>query len=95
MVARRARATSSPALAAIGTAAHPRVAGHRGERSLVDEMMHQIGIVKEAAAMIVAGHLRAAHRPRLHRRSAIITGYELIRHRRTRGFSHFGARVRW
>ncbi len=36
-----------PALAAIGTAAHPRVAGHRGERSLVDEMMHQIGIVKE------------------------------------------------
>jgi len=39
-----------PALAAIGTAAHPRVAGHRGERSLVDEMMHQIGIVKEGLA---------------------------------------------
>jgi diguanylate cyclase (GGDEF)-like protein len=36
-----------PALAQIGTAAHPRLAGHRGERSLIDEMMHQIGIVKE------------------------------------------------
>ena len=36
-----------PALAAVGTAAHPRIAGYRGERSLVDEMMHQIGIVKE------------------------------------------------
>ena len=35
-----------PALAGIGTGAHPRLAGYRGERSLVDEMMHQIGIVK-------------------------------------------------
>ncbi|HEX6021559.1 MAG TPA: EAL domain-containing protein [Solirubrobacter sp.] len=35
------------ALAQLGTADHPRVAGYRGERSLIDEMMHQIGIVKQ------------------------------------------------
>ena len=34
----------------VATAAHPRVRGHRGERSLVDEMMHQLGIAKEAVA---------------------------------------------
>jgi hypothetical protein len=37
-----------PEFAAAGTAAHPRLAKHRGERSLIDEMMHQIGIPKEA-----------------------------------------------
>ena len=37
-------------MARLGTGAHPQIAGHRGERSLVDEMMHQIGIVKEARA---------------------------------------------
>jgi diguanylate cyclase (GGDEF)-like protein len=35
------------ALARVGTSAHPRIAGHRGERSLIDEMMHQIGIAKD------------------------------------------------
>jgi EAL domain-containing protein (putative c-di-GMP-specific phosphodiesterase class I) len=39
-----------PAQAALGTGTRPRVNGHRGERSLVMEMMHQIGIVKEARA---------------------------------------------
>ena len=39
-----------PALAGIGTGARPQLAGYRGERSLVDEMMHQIGIVKEGFA---------------------------------------------
>jgi diguanylate cyclase (GGDEF)-like protein len=33
--------------AVAGTAAHPRLKKHRGERSLIDEMMHQIGIPKE------------------------------------------------
>ncbi len=37
-----------PRQAELGTASRPRVRGHRGERSLVDEMMRQIGIVKEA-----------------------------------------------
>ena len=37
-------------LTGVATAAHPRVRGHRGERSLVDEMMHQLGIAKEAVA---------------------------------------------
>jgi diguanylate cyclase len=36
-----------PDAAAVGTAARPQAIGHRGERSLVDEMMHQIGIPKE------------------------------------------------
>jgi diguanylate cyclase (GGDEF)-like protein len=36
-----------PELAARGTAAHPRLADYRGEPSLVDEMMHQIGVPKE------------------------------------------------
>ena len=40
-----------PAQAELGTGTRPRSAtGHRGERSLVMEMMHQIGIVKEARA---------------------------------------------
>ena len=34
----------------VATASHPRARGHRGERSLVDEMMHQLGIAKEAVA---------------------------------------------
>ena len=34
-------------LAACGTAAHPRLAQYRGERNLVDEMLHQIGFAKE------------------------------------------------
>ena len=37
-----------PHQATIGTGGRPRVRGHRGERSLVDEMMRQIGIIKEA-----------------------------------------------
>ena len=36
-----------PEQAKVGTGAHPRVASHRGERSLVVEMMHQLGIAKE------------------------------------------------
>jgi len=36
-----------PELASIGTAAHPRLAQHRGEHNLVDEMLHQIGFAKE------------------------------------------------
>jgi EAL domain-containing protein (putative c-di-GMP-specific phosphodiesterase class I) len=36
-----------PELASVGTAAHPRLAQHRGERNLVDEMLHQIGFAKE------------------------------------------------
>jgi EAL domain-containing protein (putative c-di-GMP-specific phosphodiesterase class I) len=36
-----------PDMAQLGTGAHPRAGAHRGERSLVDEMMHQIGIAKE------------------------------------------------
>ena len=39
-----------PALAGLGTTSRPRLAGHRGERSLIDEMMHQIGIAKEGLA---------------------------------------------
>jgi predicted signal transduction protein with EAL and GGDEF domain len=39
-----------PAQAQLGTGTRPRVNRHRGERSLVMEMMHQIGIVKEARA---------------------------------------------
>jgi diguanylate cyclase (GGDEF)-like protein/PAS domain S-box-containing protein len=39
-----------PAQAQLGTGAHPDVASHRGERSLVMEMMHQLGIAKEARA---------------------------------------------
>jgi len=34
-------------LKTIATKDHPRVRNHRGERALVDEMMHQIGIAKE------------------------------------------------
>jgi diguanylate cyclase (GGDEF)-like protein len=34
-------------LASVGTAAHPQVAAYRGERNLVDEMLHQIGFAKE------------------------------------------------
>jgi len=30
-----------------GTTVHPRPTGHRGERSLIDELMHQVGIAKE------------------------------------------------
>jgi diguanylate cyclase (GGDEF)-like protein len=37
-----------PAQAELGTGAHPRRTGHRGERSLVMEMMHQLGVAKEA-----------------------------------------------
>jgi EAL domain-containing protein (putative c-di-GMP-specific phosphodiesterase class I) len=37
-----------PDQAVRGITHHRRVNSHRGERSLVDEMMHQIGIVKEA-----------------------------------------------
>jgi diguanylate cyclase (GGDEF)-like protein len=33
-----------PALATLGTSAHPRAAGRRGQRGLIDEMMQQIGI---------------------------------------------------
>jgi diguanylate cyclase (GGDEF)-like protein len=36
--------------AELGTGAHPRRRGHRGERSLVMEMMHQLGVAKEARA---------------------------------------------
>jgi sensor c-di-GMP phosphodiesterase-like protein len=36
-----------PSMAKLGTSTHPRSSGHRGERSLVVEMMHQIGIAKE------------------------------------------------
>ncbi len=36
------------ALPGIGTGKRPRSGRHRGERSLVDEMMHQIGIAKES-----------------------------------------------
>jgi sensor c-di-GMP phosphodiesterase-like protein len=36
-----------PGTAQVGTAARPQAVGHRGERSLIDEMMHQIGIAKE------------------------------------------------
>jgi predicted signal transduction protein with EAL and GGDEF domain len=39
-------AAEIPALAAIGTSAHPRIAGHRGEPGLIDEMMNQLGIAK-------------------------------------------------
>jgi diguanylate cyclase (GGDEF)-like protein len=39
-----------PAHAELGTGSHRRIDRHRGERSLVLEMMHQIGIVKEARA---------------------------------------------
>jgi len=39
-----------PALAELGTGAHPRRTGFRGERSLVMEMMHQLGVAKEARA---------------------------------------------
>jgi diguanylate cyclase (GGDEF)-like protein len=42
-------AAEVPEHARRGTARHPRLAGYRGERSLVDEMMHQIGIPKEAS----------------------------------------------
>jgi EAL domain-containing protein (putative c-di-GMP-specific phosphodiesterase class I) len=37
-----------PAHAELGTAPRPDVAQHRGERSLVMEMMHQLGLAKEA-----------------------------------------------
>ena len=67
-----------PGLAELGTAAHPRVRGHRGERQLVDEMMHQIGIAKEGLAMtVVARHPRARSPGSPTRRWASITGYEL------------------
>jgi hypothetical protein len=33
-----------------GTGRRPRVGRHRGERSLVDEMMHQVGINQEGLA---------------------------------------------
>jgi EAL domain-containing protein (putative c-di-GMP-specific phosphodiesterase class I) len=36
-----------PGFASRGTVAHPRPAGYRGERNLVDEMLHQIGFAKE------------------------------------------------
>ena len=36
------------ALARIGTSAHPRIAGYRGEHGLVDELLHQIGIGGDA-----------------------------------------------
>jgi len=39
-----------PAQAELGTGAHPDVARHRGERTLVLEMMHQLGLAKEARA---------------------------------------------
>jgi diguanylate cyclase (GGDEF)-like protein len=37
-----------PELASRGTIARPKRAKHRGERNLVDEMLHQIGFAKEA-----------------------------------------------
>jgi diguanylate cyclase (GGDEF)-like protein len=40
-------AAQIPGQARLGTGAHPSVAGHRGARSLIDEMMHQIGIIPE------------------------------------------------
>ncbi len=40
-------AAQIPSMAKLGTSNHPRTSGHRGERSLVVEMMHQIGIAKE------------------------------------------------
>ncbi len=40
-------AAQIPEHARLGIGAHPSIAGHRGERSLVDEMMHQIGIAKQ------------------------------------------------
>jgi diguanylate cyclase (GGDEF)-like protein len=39
-----------PAQAELGTGEHPDIARHRGERSLVMEMMHQLGLAKEARA---------------------------------------------
>jgi diguanylate cyclase (GGDEF)-like protein len=43
-------AAEIPAHARRGIGAHPSVGVHRGHRSLVDEMMHQIGIVQERRA---------------------------------------------
>jgi diguanylate cyclase (GGDEF)-like protein len=43
-------AAEIPAHAVHGIGAHPTVAGHRGHHSLIDEMMHQIGIVQERRA---------------------------------------------
>lgn len=37
-------------LTTVASAAHPRGRSHRGERNLIDEMMHQIGIAKESPA---------------------------------------------
>jgi hypothetical protein len=36
-----------PVYAQLGTSRRPDLARHRGERSLVMEMMHQLGIAKE------------------------------------------------
>jgi diguanylate cyclase (GGDEF)-like protein len=41
-------AAQIPRQAELGTGARPRTARHRGERSLVMEMMHQLGVAKEA-----------------------------------------------
>jgi diguanylate cyclase (GGDEF)-like protein len=43
-------AEAIPAQARRGVGAHPSIAGHRGKPSLIDEIMHQVGVVEERRA---------------------------------------------